>query len=99
MGGMVSCGRSAVVANGNTSPEYVDQMGTKLNEGSGAITSLTEAQLEEFRAAFNSFDEECVTPARRSVHRSAALPPCCTPPVSSNHLDMARISTSSPHII
>jgi hypothetical protein len=78
MGGMVSCGRSMqVAANENRSPEYVDQMGAQLNKGSGAINSLTEAQLEEFRAAFNSFDEECVTPARRSVHRSA-LPPCCT---------------------
>ena len=65
MGGMVSCGRGAQVAP-NQTPEFAEEAGAAVNKGSSAINSLTEAQLEEFRAAFNSFDEECVPSARRS---------------------------------
>ena len=57
MGGIVSCGKSA---QGEVTPEYAQQAGKELGRGgSGAISSLTETQIDEFRAAFNSFDEEC----------------------------------------
>ena len=54
MGGLVSCGRGVQVAP----PEFAEGAAKAMGVGSGAISMLTEAQLEEFREAFNSFDDE-----------------------------------------
>ena len=54
MGGLVSCGGSVQVAP----PEFAEGAAKAMGVGSGAISMLTEAQLEEFREAFNSFDDE-----------------------------------------